>query len=934
MTGRPTDDVQALAVIGLGYVGLPLAAAFAACGLRVIGIDLDPHKIASLRQGRSYIADVDSATVARLIGAGALTPTDDYESLRQADAIFICVPTPFDAMRAPDLSYIRAASEGIAERLRSGQLVVLQSTTYPGTTEEVVLPILERRTGLRAGTDFNLAFSPERIDPGPAHKEWNVTNTPKVVGGITPACAERAQALLARLGAPVVVVSSPRAAEMTKLLENIFRSVNIALVNELALLSERMGIDIWEVITAAKTKPFGFMPFYPGAGVGGHCLAEDEFLFVKNGHGLSGVRIGDYFTDLERQHPEAARIVDGVTLLEPEGLSVLSFDLKEQSACYKPIQILSRREYRGAMVDITTIDWRSLRVTDGHPMVVWEDGAPRLKRAADLRAGNELIVPTDWPDGMSGAQEIDLISHLNENEIAKIRVAPKHKRFRDYRAELTPHLKALGADWHEIYRSNRMPLRIYLALEQRIGMPISRREIMLRTGRGPSWNAIPAVVSINEDFARLIGYYLSEGCITKGKSLRTRFTFNVNEREYIEDVTHLLDSLGVRYSKHKDRIWDALHIKVSSNLFARLVRDVLGCGTHSTEMQIPGILLSAPQPIRLAVLSGLLRGDGNVELEQVTRRYYYKRKKRFYQHRINTASVGYFSSSPRLFQQSVALVQGLGLVPTFKKDKPYWRLYGEAQLARLLPLFDGAKLKKLEQYSQGRRKRMPTKKSVTHGTVSTVQVREVVPRDGQYTVYSVEVEDTHTFVTSYGILTHNCIPVDPYYLSWKARQYDFYTKFIELAAEVNQAMPFHVVSQVVDALGSQGRSLSGARVLILGVAFKRDVDDARNSPAERIIELLLGRGAIVSYHDPYVPLFHVGGDVFLRDRVTLTSAPLTAEAIAGQDCIVIVTGHSALDYAWIVAHARLVMDSCNATAGVTFGREKIVRLGAPSPYTT
>jgi UDP-N-acetyl-D-glucosamine dehydrogenase len=450
-TGFPNAGLQpgsdrSLAVIGLGYVGLPLATAFAEIGLHVTGIDVDEARVAALRAGRSPIADVPSVKVAAVVNAGTFCPTTDYDALRDADAIFICVPTPFDAMRSPDLSYIKAASQSIALRLRPGQLVVLQSTTYPGTTEEVVLPILEQGSGLRAGVDFNLAFSPERIDPGPAHKEWTVTNTPKVVGGLTPACAERARALLARLGAPVHVVSSPRAAEMTKLLENIFRSVNIALVNELALLSERMGIDFWEVIEAAKTKPFGFMPFYPGAGVGGHC-----------------------------------------------------------------------------------------------------------------------------------------------------------------------------------------------------------------------------------------------------------------------------------------------------------------------------------------------------------------------------------------------------------------------------------------------------------------------------------------------------IPVDPYYLSWKAREYDFYTKFIELAAEVNQAMPFHVITRVADALNQRGRSLPGAHILILGVAFKRDVDDARNSPAQRIIELLITRGAEVAYHDPFIPVFHVGDNVFLRQARRLTSVPLTAETLASQDCVVIVTGHSAIDYAWVVEHARLVVDTCNATARVPSGRDKIVRLGAPSP---
>jgi UDP-N-acetyl-D-glucosamine dehydrogenase len=440
------DKIEArearICIIGLGYVGLPLAVGFAKAGYRVFGLDVDGGKVVALKHGESYIRDVLGQEVSPLVTAGMLIPTTDYYTLGLVDVIFICVPTPFDAMKAPDLSFIVGASEGIESYLRPEQLIVLQSTTYPGTTEEVVLPILER-SGLKAGVDFHLAFSPERINPG--DKVFTAENTPKVVGGLTPQCSELARTLLAQLTPDVHVVSSPRVAEMTKLLENIYRSVNIALVNELALLSERMGIDIWEVIEAASTKPFGFMPFYPGPGVGGHC-----------------------------------------------------------------------------------------------------------------------------------------------------------------------------------------------------------------------------------------------------------------------------------------------------------------------------------------------------------------------------------------------------------------------------------------------------------------------------------------------------IPVDPYYLSWKAREYDFYTKFIELAAEVNQAMPYHAVSKISEGLNRQGKPLRGARVLILGVTFKRDVDDARNSPAQRIIELLLAQEVQVTYNDPYVPQLRIGHDVFYRDELTLRSADLSERLLAEHDCTVVVAGHTSYDYAWVVRHAPLIIDTVNATRGVSEGEEKILRIGVPT----
>jgi UDP-N-acetyl-D-glucosamine dehydrogenase len=436
-----SDRSAHVAIVGLGYVGLPLATAFAKAGFHTTGIDVSPGKVDAINAGQSYIPDVPDEDVTSYVQTGQLKATLDYDVLNGVDAVFICVPTPYDAQRAPDLSYIEAASKSIRPRLQPGQLIVLQSTTYPGTTEEVVQPILEE-SGLKAGVDFHLAFSPERIDPG--NKQWSAYNTPKVVGGLTPECTQVAAELLRQMGAPVHPVSSTRTAELTKLLENTFRAVNIALANELALLTERMGIDFWEVVEAAKTKPFGFMAFTPGPGVGGHC-----------------------------------------------------------------------------------------------------------------------------------------------------------------------------------------------------------------------------------------------------------------------------------------------------------------------------------------------------------------------------------------------------------------------------------------------------------------------------------------------------IPIDPYYLSWKAREYDYYTEFIELAGEVNQGMPYHAVDLVCQALSLQGKPMNGARVLVLGVAFKRDIDDARNSPAERIIEFLLSRGARVSYHDPYVPSFWVGDNVFHRESVTLDSVALTADELAAADCVVIVTDHRSVDYERVVRFAQLIVDTRNATADMTGYEEKIVRLGAP-----
>jgi UDP-N-acetyl-D-glucosamine dehydrogenase len=261
-----------IGIIGLGYVGLPLAVAFAEEGCEVVGLDVDATKVEALNAGRSYIEDIPDAALAPL--AGKLRATADYEEMAACDAVIICVPTPLSDAREPDLTYLIESAEPLAKVLRSGQLVVLESTTYPGTTRERLQPILES-SGLSVGTDFHLAFSPERIDPG--RTDYTVKTTPKLVGGITPACAERARELYAEICETVIVLSTPEAAELSKLLENIFRSVNIALVNELAQLCDRLDIDVWEVIDAASSKPFGFMRFDPGPGMGGHCLPVDPF---------------------------------------------------------------------------------------------------------------------------------------------------------------------------------------------------------------------------------------------------------------------------------------------------------------------------------------------------------------------------------------------------------------------------------------------------------------------------------------------------------------------------------------------------------------------------------------------------------------------------------------------------------------------------------
>jgi UDP-N-acetyl-D-glucosamine dehydrogenase len=281
-----------IAVVGLGYVGLPLSIQFAHSRVDVLGIDVDPKKVELLNSGNSYIKHIEPSAIAALIGSGKFLASTDFCLIKEVEAVIICVPTPLTKNREPDISFIIATGRSIAPHIAKGALVVLESTTYPGTTEDELRVVLEQESGMKAGLDFHLAFSPEREDP--ANEQSKVKRIPKVIGGYTPTCLERATKLYGRAIDTLVPVSSCRVAEATKLLENIFRSVNIALVNELKVVYAAMGIDIWEVIEAAKTKPFGFMPFYPGPGLGGHCIPIDPF----------------YLTWKAREHGEHTRFIE------------------------------------------------------------------------------------------------------------------------------------------------------------------------------------------------------------------------------------------------------------------------------------------------------------------------------------------------------------------------------------------------------------------------------------------------------------------------------------------------------------------------------------------------------------------------------------------------------------------------------------------------
>jgi UDP-N-acetyl-D-glucosamine dehydrogenase len=392
------DRTAMIAILGQGYVGLPLAAVFGEAGYTVIGIDPDTRKIDALESGQSYIGDVPTETVARLVEAGRLRPTAEFAALAQADAVSICVPTPLRKTGDPDLTFIVSATEELKKYLHPGMVIVLESTTYPGTTRELVLDMLTHGSDLKVGVDFFLAFSPERVDPG--REDWTTRNMPKVIGGITPDCSDVATAYYGGAIENVVRVSSAEVAEMAKLLENTFRMVNIGLVNEMALMCERLGVDVWEVIDAAATKPFGFMKFTPGPGLGGHCIPIDPLYLSWKLKSLNyTARFIELASEINTNMPRhvVSRVQD---LLNTQSKSLNGSKVLVLGAAYKPdiddmrespaLDVIALLREKGAQVDYHDPHVPHIH----HELDGWEmDSTPDLYQAVE--AADCVVVVTN-----------------------------------------------------------------------------------------------------------------------------------------------------------------------------------------------------------------------------------------------------------------------------------------------------------------------------------------------------------------------------------------------------------------------------------------------------------------------------------------------------------------------------------------------------------
>ena len=787
--------VQTVTIVGLGYVGLPLAC-LCAKKYRVNGLELRADVVKKINSGKSHIKD---DFLEREVAAlkGRINATADASVIKKSDVVIVCVPTPVTEAHLPDLEPLKKSCETISKHMKTGQLIVIESTIYPGTMAEIVQPILAK-SGLKCEKDFFLVHCPERIDPG--NKKWTIENIPRVLGGLSREGAKIGKEFYESvLSSDVSVLSSAKEAEAVKVVENTFRDVNIAFVNELAKSFDVMGIDIREVIRGASTKPFGYTPFYPGPGVGGHCFDGNEFIFAKIS-GKFGVYKLKNFYDLVGKHFKS-QIIEKTKLIPTKNIEVLSFDLNRNESCFMPVTFASKRSY-GQSIKISAAGNYSITVTDKHPMLVADEKLDfAVKFADELNINDKLALNSKLPI-LNIKKHLDLVGLLPKK--GKIRVKPINGTFYSLKDSINSHLLKMGLSPRDVFKNNSMPLNQYLELE-RLGMlPFSREQLWLCTGRGPSFSKIKAVISINEEFCRLIGYYLGEGCITKEKSLRTRFTFNANEKEYLSDVIAIVENLGLKHSLHKSKDCEAITIRVSSPLFSMLLNNVLKCGKNCYGMSIPPELLFSSNENKLALLSGLLRGEGGVSVYSGKRPYIKKGKS--FSHENNSVAISFFSSSSELFQQTLLLLLDSGFVPMLAKRKNYLVLHGEENAVKSLNLFDGAKKQKIASYLKNKIRSISAKQLQVFNSFILLPVKKIESVKTNE-VYSVEVEGTNTLITSNSIIAHNCIAVDPYYLIEKAKSKGFEHRFLSLAREINNSMPSYAVALSEKLLAALGKDL-------------------------------------------------------------------------------------------------------------------------------
>ena len=816
-------DVKIICVVGLGYVGLPLAVHLSK-HFSVIGFDVNEKRITELKGNNDCSKEVSVEELA----SSTIELTSDSTLIYKADFVIVCVPTPIDKHKKPDLSYVMSASELVGRNLSKNSVVVYESTVYPGVTEDICVPILEQNSCLKCGVDFKVGYSPERMNPG--DKERTVDKITKIVSGMDEESLSVIDYVYSKITtthkAPTIKV-----AEGAKVIENIQRDLNIALMNELNIIFDKMGIDTAEVLKAAGTK-WNFHHYHPGL-VGGHCFDKNSTVFLMNDNHHKIKKIGEYIDSLDCRK----QVVNDVEIFYPCNVQILSYNLEKNKTLFKPVTMASKRK-ADDILNIKCVYNYNLEVTDKHPVIIYDDGL-KVKFARDVKKGDKLVLNKILPSNKRN-YVVDVLELLDEDMYDSVRVKIKDRKMSDFREIINKKIKEKKGNY---YCWDYLPLKRYLEVEKKLG--VSRKNIYLCTGRGHCLRRFPCIFKIDNDFIRLIGYYLSEGCITKDKSLRTRFTFHRKEKEYQSDVINILQKFGMKYSIYQDKTYQSTTIKVSSSFLGFLLRDVLKCGTNCYEMQIPQAFFDFNRKAKEELLKGLFRGDGGVTWYSKDRTY--KKKGREYTHKNNSIEISYFTSSPILFQQVLLLLLNQNILPKLAKREGYLTLNGYEDVKKVESWFLGDKSRKIKSYLTNKQKKTKYLSSKKFKDYITIDVTSIDKKKTDY-VYSMEVDETHTLITNNGIIAHNCIGVDPYYLTYKAEEHGYHPEVILAGRRINDNMHKFYAEKIVKMLQKNGMK----EVLVLGLTFKPNVSDYRNTRVKHLIEVLQEYNITVSAYDPYL----------------------------------------------------------------------------------
>jgi len=827
-------------VVGLGYVGLPLAIEFAKKGVAVYGFDVNKARVEELKNGKDSSNEVSSDELAK---AKAIEYSSEPSIIKKANFLIVAVPTPVNDAKQPDLSLVEAASRVVGENMQKGAIVVYESTVYPGVTEDICLPLLEKSSGMKAGADFEIGYSPERMNPG--DREHSVDKIIKVVSGMD----EESSQIIADTYSIVCAAGVHRApniktAEAAKVIENIQRDLNIALMNELSLIFHRLDINTQDVLEAASTK-WNFHKYQPGL-VGGHCLHKNQLLFLQNTGHMKVEPIGSYIENLFAEGKANEVVMGKAKIFSPKiPINVLTFNVEQKRTELKPVLAFSSRQEE-QLLEITTTTNQKIKISPMHPMMIVEQGEFLVKHAKDLTLSDRLPVIFDLPE--KPVEPIDIIDFIDESTIKKTRVKLIKGQWRDYKKQLNIK-RHTGQKASGFYLHNYLPLDVYLQLEAKRIMPVKRDDLLLITGYGPSYGQIKAVIQPTKNFFRLLGYYLSEGCITKDKSYRVRWSFNEEEKEYLADLRDCLRELGVKWSEYDVKIDKGYQIKVSNRFLALVFEDILKLGRNCYEKAIFDEYVYAPIELKTELIKGLLRGDGDIHYVREKRNYQKNGKQ--YCHWINVATAHYFSISPKLFQQVCLMLLSLKITFSIDKNRPLLSINGHKNLERLVDVFDGRDRKKLLDYFENKSKFVKSKKYEQHNGYLTVGIKSIQELPGEI-VYSLETQDNKTLVTDYGLITHNCIGVDPYYLTYRAQELGYHSQVILSGRRINDSMGGYVAELMIKGLAKAGKKIKLAKVLVLGLTFKENVKDTRNSKVKDIIKKLKEYDIDVLGFDPLV----------------------------------------------------------------------------------